>query len=120
MRIGPRYRIARIQRTRIAIIDSGTIITEGTLDDLVGKLAYEESISIMKNSATKDKLEVFRKFGTVIDEEDRFELKPAGEFRLSAFFSVIEQQGISPRSVHMSKPTLEALFLHLTGRSLRD
>jgi ABC-2 type transport system ATP-binding protein len=106
--------------SRIAIIDSGAIVAEGTLDHLLGKLAYEETISIAKNGATNDKLEVFRKFGTVIDEEERFELKPGGEFHLSSFFSCMEQQGISPRSIQMSKPTLEALFLHLTGRSLRD
>jgi ABC-2 type transport system ATP-binding protein len=106
--------------SRIAIIDSGAIVAEGTLDDLLGKLAYEETISIAKNSSTNDKLGMFKRFGAVIDEEERFELKPGAEFRLSLFFSSLEAEGISPRSIQMSKPTLEALFLHLTGRSLRD
>jgi len=106
--------------TRIAIIDSGTIITEGTLDDLLAKLSYEESISIIKNSSTIGKLELFRQFGTVIDDDDRFELKPNGTFRLSSFFKSVEEQGVSTRFIEMSKPTLEALFLNLTGRSLRD
>ena len=106
--------------TRIAIIDSGTIITEGTLDDLLAKLSYEESISIIKNSSTIEKLELFRQFGTVIDDDDRYELKPNGTFRLSSFFRSIEEQGVSTRFIEMSKPTLEALFLNLTGRSLRD
>jgi ABC-2 type transport system ATP-binding protein len=106
--------------SRIAIIDSGAIITEGTLDDLLAKLAYEESISIIRNAATAGKAEVFRKFGAVTGGDDRFELKPDGHFRLSAFFSCMEEEGISPRYIVMSKPTLEALFLHLTGRSLRD
>jgi len=106
--------------TRIAIIDSGTIITEGTLDDLLARLSYEESISIIKNSSTIEKLEKFRQFGTVVDDDDRYELKPNGTFRLSSFFKSMEDEGVSTRFIQMSKPTLEALFLNLTGRSLRD
>ncbi len=106
--------------TRIAIIDSGSIIAEGTLDTLLEKLAFEETVSIVRNAATSEKMGAFQRFGTVLDERDRFVLKPNGDFRLSLFFSAMEQEGISPRSIVLSKPTLEALFLHLTGRSLRD
>jgi ABC-2 type transport system ATP-binding protein len=105
---------------RIAIIDSGKIIAEGTLDQLLEKLTYEESISILRNPATTEKIDVFRQFGTLIDENDHYELKPKDGFQLSAFFSSIEQNGISYKLVEMHKPTLEALFLHLTGRRLRD
>jgi ABC-2 type transport system ATP-binding protein len=105
---------------RIAIIDSGKIIAEGTLDQLLEKLTYEESISILRNPATTEKIDVFRQFGTLIDENDHYELKPKDGFQLSAFFASIEQNGISYKLVEMHKPTLEALFLHLTGRRLRD
>jgi ABC-2 type transport system ATP-binding protein len=105
---------------RIAIIDSGKIIAEGTLDQLLEKLTYEESISILRNPATTEKIDIFRQFGTLIDENDHYELKPKDGFQLSAFFTSIEQNGISYKLVEMRKPTLEALFLHLTGRRLRD
>jgi ABC-2 type transport system ATP-binding protein len=105
---------------RIAIIDSGKIIAEGTLDQLLEKLTYEESISILRNPVTMQKIDVFKQFGTLIDENDHYELKPKEGFQLSAFFSSIEQNGISYKLVEMHKPTLEALFLHLTGRRLRD
>jgi ABC-2 type transport system ATP-binding protein len=105
---------------RIAIIDSGKIIAEGTLDQLLEKLTYEESISILRNPVTTEKIDVFKQFGTLIDENDHYELKPKDGFQLSAFFASIEQNGISYKLVEMRKPTLEALFLHLTGRRLRD
>ncbi|MBI1804871.1 MAG: ABC transporter ATP-binding protein [Ignavibacteriae bacterium] len=106
--------------SRIAIIDSGTIIAEGILDQLLEKLTYDESVSITKNASTVGKLDLFKQFGAVIDENDRIELKPDKRFRLSAFFDCIEQNGINPRFIELRKPTLEALFLHLTGRRLRD
>jgi len=105
---------------RIAIIDVGKIIAEGTLDQLLEKLTYEESISILRNPTTTEKIDVFEQFGTLIDENDHYELKPKEGFQLSAFFSSIEQNGISYKLVEMHKPTLEALFLQLTGRRLRD
>jgi len=105
---------------RIAIIDVGKIIAEGTLDQLLEKLTYEESISILRNPATTGKIDVFKQFGTLIDEDDHYELKPKDGFQLSEFFSAVEQNGISYKLVEMHKPTLEALFLHLTGRRLRD
>jgi ABC-2 type transport system ATP-binding protein len=106
--------------TRIAIIDAGKIVVEGTLDQLLEKLSYEESISILRNPTTVEKIDVFKQFGTLIDEDDHYELKPKEGFQLSAFFASIEQNGISYKLVEMHKPTLEALFLHLTGRRLRD
>ena len=106
--------------TRIAIIDAGTIIVEGTLDQLLEKLSYGVSISISKNPSTANKIHLLKQFGTLIDEQDRLELKPNEQFRLSDFFSFIEEHGIQSRFIEIRKPTLEALFLHLTGKRLRD
>lgn len=105
---------------RIAIIDLGRIIAEGTIESLIHKLPFEQTISINKNQTTIDHYNLYSRFGTVLDEQDKFELKPGGNFVLSEFFSEIEKAGINYRSVGMKKPSLEALFLHLTGRRLRD
>ncbi|HZY10329.1 MAG TPA: ABC transporter ATP-binding protein [Bacteroidota bacterium] len=105
---------------RIAIIDVGKVIAEGSVDELLEKLTYEESISIVKNPATVGRISLFNQFGTLLDQNDHFELKPSDGFQFSAFFSAIEENGISYKFIEMHKPTLEALFLHLTGRRLRD
>ena len=106
--------------SRIAIIDAGKLIAGGTLDELLEKLAYEDSISIVKNQITSQKTDVFRQFGALADGQERFELDPDGGFRLSSFFAAMEQESINSKFIELHKPTLEAVFLHLTGRRLRD
>ena len=105
---------------RIAIIDFGKVIAEGTIDEVLQKLPFEESVFITKNPATIERLPLFRQCGALIDENDHFELKLKQGYLLSDFFSMLEQNGISAKLIELRKPTLEAVFLHLTGRSLRD
>jgi len=105
---------------RLAIIDFGKVIAEGTVDELLATLAHDESVFIIRNDATNKRMEIFKQFGAIVEEEDRFELKPHDGFRLSALFSVFETNGLSTTYIELRKPTLEALFLNLTGRRLRD
>ena len=106
--------------TRIGIIDHGKIIALGAKDKLLEQLAYEETIAIVKNSSTEENKKLFRKYGAFAEEEDHFELKPAKGFLLSKFFADIEKKGMQYSWVELHRPTLEALFLQLTGRRLRD
>jgi ABC-2 type transport system ATP-binding protein len=105
---------------RIAILDEGKIIAEGTIDALLHSLPYEESISIVKNDVTRPKIDLFRRFGPVTDRQESFELAPEKTIRLSDFFSLLEKENIDCKWVDIRKPTLEELFLRLTGRRLRD
>lgn len=106
--------------SRIAIIDSGHIISVGTLNDLLSKLELKETISISKNPVTEKSISSFSAFGSIINEQDRYELQPDDGLVLSDFFKKVEETGIGYSSVNIRRPSLEALFLHLTGRSLRD
>lgn len=106
--------------SRLAIIDSGRIISEGTVDEMIFSLPYQQTIIIKKDPAAIHNISVFRNFGEVTDEQDFFEMKPSENFRLSSFFESVEKNGISYKSIELKRPSLEALFLHLTGRSLRD
>ena len=105
---------------RIAIIDVGHIISVGTMQELLDSLNYERTITISKNHLTESKKSLFSSFGKLIDENDKFELQPAVGLKLSDFFEAIEKNGISYSNINIKKPSLEALFLHLTGKSLRD
>jgi len=104
----------------IGIIDHGKIIALGPTDKLLEQLSYDETIAIVKNPSTEKNRAVFEKFGTLLEENDHYELKPAEGFLLSNFFAGIEKQGIKYSWVELHRPTLEALFLQLTGRRLRD
>ncbi len=105
---------------KIAIIDSGNIITEGTLTALLEQLPFDETIVITKNRTTIPHVETFRELGTLIEHDEQYELELRQSVLLSAFFQKLEQLNIGYQSVELRKPTLEALFLHYTGRKLRD
>ena len=47
-------------------------------------------------------------------------LGPRPEFKISEFYALAEVHGVPPRLFSHERPTLEALFLHLTGRKLRE
>jgi len=106
--------------SRIAIIDSGRIITHGTIDELLRGLEYKQSISIIKSPATEKYINSFKSFGTIIENPDKYELQPDDGLILSDFYKRVEETGINYTFINIRKPSLEALFLHLTGRSLRD
>ncbi len=106
--------------SRIAIIDHGKIIAAGTLDELLLMLPYEQTILINKNQLTEHKKDLFTKFGTLINDQEKYELKPNEKLKLSEFFKMMEDNSIGYNFIDVNKPSLEALFLHLTGRRLRD
>jgi ABC-2 type transport system ATP-binding protein len=105
---------------RIAIIDFGHIISVGTLQELLENLEYKNTIIIIKNYLTESKVNLFTSFGKLIDQSDKYEIQPEDGLKLSNFFEEIEKSGISYSNINIKKPSLEDLFLRLTGRSLRD
>ncbi|HRI82429.1 MAG TPA: ABC transporter ATP-binding protein, partial [Opitutaceae bacterium] len=58
--------------------------------------------------------------GTVTTDAGLHHFRPAPGHRLSEFFALAEARGLPPRLFTHQRPTLEALFLHLTGRTLRE
>ena len=54
------------------------------------------------------------------DEENAYVATLPDEARLSALYQLLEDNGLDYRSLEMRPPTIENLFLHLTGRSLRE
>ena len=106
--------------SRIGIIDHGRILALGTLDDLLTRLPFEDELTFPANSATAPLAAQLAAVGeiTVVDGTHRFRPRPG--YPLSAFFALAESLGLPPRLFVSQRPTLEALFLHLTGRKLRD
>ena len=104
----------------IGIIDHGKLLAIGTLDELLTQLPFAEQIRIARNDATAAHLTTFERFGTVTATEDAFVLTPSANARLSEFFAAAERLGLPNRFFNVTRPTLENVFLHLTGKSLRD
>lgn len=105
---------------RIAIIDSGKIITVGTLAEIFDRFPGGEKIQIEKNPATVKHASLYGDFGPVTDRNDHFEISPKPGMQLSSFFAGMEQNGIDAKFITLFRPTLEDVFLRLTGKDLRD
>lgn len=105
---------------KIAIIDMGKIIAQGTKDELLNMLPYKEEVLILKNEKTTSCLDLFNRFGEITEKEEKYEIKLKQEIKLSDIFKFLEEKSIDYGNIEFRNPTLEELFLKLTGRRLRD
>jgi ABC-2 type transport system ATP-binding protein len=106
--------------SRIGIIDHGKLLALGTLDELLLQLPFTEQIRIVRTQTTAESLPVFGRFGDIVTTEEAYVLTPRDGVRLSSFFAAVEELGMSSRAFNVTRPTLENVFLHLTGNMLRD
>jgi len=126
---------------RVGIIDHGEIIALGTQSELTQKVGEQDTVLLSVPDAPESLLDALRALPGV-DQCVRASSLPNGstngengkaavdgEIRLLARNSravlpdvirLINEAGVSLRSVDIQEPTLEAVFLHLTGRALRD
>lgn len=106
--------------SRIGVIDHGQILALGTLDELLTRLPFEEEVQFPANSTTEAFAQELTAYGemTRIDQIHRFRPRPG--FKFSTFYQLAETRDLPARLFSLQRPTLEAVFLHLTGRNLRE
>ncbi len=103
---------------RIAIIDHGKIITIGTPDELK-KTIGGDVIYIRTTDNMKARNEIERLFGVDVSEQE-------GELFLTSMKGdacipeLIRAMGDSVLSVRLQRPTLNDVFLKMTGREIRS
>ena len=106
--------------SRIAIIDHGRLLALGTLDELLTHLPFSELVRIARNDQTTPQMQALAEYGEITKAEDAYLFKLRDGLRFSEFFAVAEELGLPYRYFNIRRPTLEDLFLHLTGKNLRD
>ncbi len=111
---------------RVGIIDHGELIALGTQKELTQQVGQNETLilhigenddpeALAKSlKGIKDVLEA-----NVSDHEVSI-ITPEAEDILAPVVSKANERGIKIRSIDIREPNLEAVFLHLTGRALRD
>ncbi|MCX6954415.1 MAG: ABC transporter ATP-binding protein [Verrucomicrobia bacterium] len=105
---------------RVGIIDHGRILALGPLDELLTMLPFDEEIAFPATPATRAFAGSLAAHGAVSSDDTTHRFGARANFPLSQFYEQAERHGLSPRLFAHGRPTLEALFLHLTGRTLRD
>ena len=108
----------------IAIMDKGKVIAYGTHDELIKLVGELTRIDITLNTEAEKILSEWRKTEGVsrIDSTDGkvTALVDDSNRVLPRLFDTAAQVGVRITSVDIQEPNLEMVFLHLTGRALRD
>ena len=103
---------------RIGIIDHGRLIAEGTLHELLKLVKQPRSVRLRRSVDTGQPPAIE---GAEFVQSDEFlEWTPEVSSGLGDLISRIESAELSFDRMEIVEPTLEALFLELTGKELRD
>jgi ABC-2 type transport system ATP-binding protein len=108
----------------IAIMDKGRVIAYGTHDELIKMVGEETRIDVTLNTEGEKVLAAWRategvskidaldgKVTALVDDSNRV---------LPRLFESAAKLNVRITSVDIQEPNLETVFLHLTGRALRD
>jgi ABC-2 type transport system ATP-binding protein len=108
---------------RLAIIDHGQIVAEGTADELKRQVAGDV-ITVGVNGATERVLETVRLQSFVREASGEDGLVRLyvdhGEEAMPQILRLLDGVGLAPSSIALHRPSLDDVFLIQTGRSLRD
>jgi len=108
----------------IAIMDTGKVIAYGTNAELIKIVGQMDRITLMINAESGRVLEAWKKVQGVkqvtAQEGTLTVLADDSNQVLPRLFDAASTQGVRITSVAILEPNLEAVFLHLTGKALRD
>ncbi len=111
---------------RLVIMDHGEIVIEGTPRDLKRQVAGESVVlSLRDDHVTGDRVAALLRAQPYVrelvgeGEQVRLYVEDGGE-ALPQILRLLDAEQIGVRSVSLSEPTLDDVFLRQTGRSLRD
>ncbi len=109
---------------RIAIMDHGRIIAMGTLNELRDVVGGMDVISVSVGEVSEGVLAAVGAIngvkGVNRSEGTMEVLTPGSGSILGKLVATLESEGAHVTSVTVTEPNLESVFLHLTGKSLRD
>ena len=111
---------------RVGIIDHGELIALGTQDELTKQVGQAETLilHINENDDPQALIPSFKGIKDVLEANvigtEISIITPSAKDVLASVVSKANERGIKIRSMDIREPNLEAVFLHLTGRALRD
>jgi len=105
---------------KVAIIDGGKILRYGELDLLLRELPATINIKIKPHYLEGGSIAELARFGEIENKNGELLLHPNKSFLLSHFYAWVESKKFDASKFSLSRPSLESLFLMLTGRELRE
>jgi len=107
---------------RLAILDHGKVLTEGTPLGLIQQLAIPSVVELSFDGPAPEAGGFARHLGQAITlKVDRWEIPTLDpKALLLVLQDLAGAQAVPYRQIHVRRATLEDVFLHLTGHGLRD
>lgn len=109
---------------RVIILDKGKIIASGTCDKLKKLAKIEEKIIIEVSNLSNKNIDDINKDKNIMDikytENELFITYSKGKNNLEKIIDYLKDNNINYASIYSERPTLNDVFLELTGKELRD
>ena len=109
---------------RVGILDEGRLMAEGTRRELVALVGQQDRVSLQATGDMVAAEAALRRLEPVVDASRREEgidlVVRAARRALPQILTVVAEAGADVVAVEVAEPNLEAVFLHLTGKALRD
>ncbi len=110
--------------SRIAIIDKGEKIAEGTKDELKATIKNTETIHIEARDLTRDILDEVKTLPHMYDSSYENSiltvLYSGGKHNMVRVLDLMQKNNIHLGKIYSELPTLNDVFLEITGKDLRD
>lgn len=109
---------------RIIILDKGKIIAKGTTDELKTLAKLEEKITVEVKNISEETLKEIKGFKTVLDLNYQGNVLVVvykkGKDNLGELIDYLHEKKVAYSKIFSERPTLNDVFLELTGKDLRD
>jgi len=109
---------------RVGIIDHGRIIAEGTRAELVALVGQRDRIRLKADGHLSEAATAAEKLEGVeevtVESGGLHLIVSNARALLPRLLAIVGESGLGVDSVEVREPDLETVFLHLTGRALRD
>lgn len=109
---------------RVIILDKGKIIAQGTTDELKKSASIEEKVTVEVNNLDSKEISKFKDLMNVLDvsyEDNMLVITyKEGKNNLINMITYLKSKGINYQKIYSERPTLNDVFLELTGKELRD
>ena len=109
---------------RIIILDKGKILATGTSDELKELAKIEEKVTIEVNNLVPKYIDEIKKLENVAEVTYNSNLLlvtyKKGKNNLVSIMEYLKKEDIKYNKIYSERPTLNDVFLELTGKELRD
>jgi ABC-2 type transport system ATP-binding protein len=102
---------------RISVVDRGRVVAEGTADELKGRLGGDRIDVVVRDGAQLGVAARLLPDGATVDADRRLVSAPVADrmAALSEAVRALQDAGVDAEDIAVRRPTLDEVFLHLTG-----